>query len=1060
MKKEFAFAICAALLMGASQIAKHDYAEVSIPAREAHVSPKSASFSAGAELAKPDPSTQLRILKDYGKRPLAFEKNQGQTDSRVKFLSRNAGYTLFLTADEAVFSLPTNKANDKWPTAGGRNEGQQSLVGRQLPNNESKQQMRNPILRLKLVGGARHAAVRGVDELPGKSNYFLANDPKKWRSNVPTYAKVKYEEIYSGIDLVYYGNQQNLEYDFIVAPGADPRRIAFSLRGTKRIRRDERGDLVLKMRMGEDEIRWHKPVAYQEENGTRQLVAVDYAVKDKNRVGFELGGYDASRPLYIDPLIYSTYLGGSGGDNGLGIAVDSSGNVYVTGSTNSTNFPTMSPHQSANGEGVGGTAFVTKFNASGSALVYSTYLGGSNGSDVGNGIAVDSSGNVYVTGRTTSTNFPTVNQFQFTNGGGVKGTAFVTKLDASGSFLAYSTYLGGTGGDAGNGIAVDSSGNAYVTGSTGSVDFPTMNPFQLRNGEATAGSTAFVTKFNASGSALVYSTYLGGTYMAGALTAGDTGYGIAVDSGGNAYVTGNTRSQGFPTMNPFQSYNKGGNGNAFVTEFNPTGSALVYSTYLGGSGGDSGLGIAVDSSGNAYVTGSTSSTNFPTKNPLKSGSGVSADDGDAFVVKINTASSAVVYSTYLGGSGNDGGVGIAVDSSGNAYIIGDTSSTDFPTMNPLQPAYGGNSDAFVTELSASGSFLVYSTYLGGSGVENGAGIAVDSSGNVYVTGGTDSTNFPTMNPLQPAYGGNGDAFVAKFAAQSGATASMVPSSLDFGSAPVGIARGSQSIALGSTGGAALAISSIGISGTNSSDFTETNDCGTSVAAGSSCTIIVTFNPSAPGTKSASVVINDNASNSPQTVPLSGTATADFSLSAATSSNCPTSGNCSTSATVTAGQTASYNLQVAPVSGYNETVTLSCGDALAKSTCSLSPTSVTISGAAPSAFTVSVSTGAGAIMGPQTKPPNIGPTTRIVFPLLAVLVVALLLATSAVEAKQSKLRFVPALGLLLLGLAWLSACGTSGGGGGGGNTGTPSGTVTINGSSNGVNHSLSLTLNVN
>ena len=949
MKKEFAFAICAAMLMGASQITKHDYAEVSIPAREAHVSPKSASFSAGAELAKPDPSTQLRVLKNYGNLPLAFEKNQGQTDSRVKFLSRNAGYTLFLTADEAVLSLPTNKANDEWPTAGGGNEGQQSLVGRQLPNNEPKQQMRNPILRLKLVGGARHATVRGVDELPGKSNYLVGNDPKKWRSNVPTYAKVKYEEIYSGIDLVYYGNQQNLEYDFIVAPGADPRRIAFNISGTKRIRRDERGDLVLKMRMGENEIRWHKPVAYQEENGTRQLVAVDYAVKDKNRVGFELGGYDASRPLYIDPLIYSTYLGGSGNDSVSAIAVDSSGNVYVAGGTSSSNFPTMNPLQPTIG-GLYDNAFVAKLNASGSALVYSTYLGGS-GNDGANAIAVDSSGNVYVAGGTNSSNFPTMNPLQPTIGGGYD--AFVAKLNASGSALVYSTYLGGGGNDGPEGIAVDSSGNAYVTGSTDSTNFPTMNPLQPTFGGplgGVVGADAFVTKLNASGSALVYSTYLGGSGNDGANA-------IAVDSSGNAYVTGSTSSTDFPTMNPLQPAN-GGNGDAFVTKLNASGSALVYSTYLGGSLDDLGHDIAVDSSGNTYLMGMTSSTNFPVMNPLQPTLGGSYD---AFVAKLNASGSALVYSTYLGGSGVENGNAIAVDSLGNAYVAGETNSTNFPTMDPLQPTLGGFYNAFVAKLNASGSALVYSTYFGGSGYDSANRIAVDSSGNAYIAGFTTSTNFPTMNPLQPANaGGAHDAFVAKFAATSTGT--------------------------------------------------------------------------------------------------------DFSLSAAIGNNCPTGGNCSTSATVTAGQGTTYNLQISPANGFSGTVGLSCSDALAESTCSLSPGSVTISGAASSGFTVSVSTSASSTMGPQTKPPNIRPSTRIVFSLLAALMVTLLLVTSAVEAKQSKRRLVPALAVLVLSLAWLSSCGGGGGGnsggGGGGNNGTPSGTVTINGTSNGVNHSLSLTLNVN
>ncbi len=592
MNKEFAFAICAALLMGAAQIAKYERAEASAAAREAHVSPKGTTLSAAAELAKPDPSTRLGILKSYGNLPLTFEENRGQIDPQVKFLSRSAGYTLFLTADEAVLSIPESKPNDKRSRTNRRNNVQEPpIVDRQLPSSESEQQARNQNLGMKLVGPDPHTTVSGVDELPGKSNYFIRNDPKKWRSNVPTYAKVKYEGVYSGIDLVYYGNQQQLEFDFVVAPGADPRRIQFDIRGAKRIRRDDDGDLVLKMEMREDEIRWHKPIAYQEKNGTRQLVAAHYAVKDENRVAFEVAGYDVGRPLYIDPLIYSTYLGGNGEDVGTGIAVDSAGNAYVIGTTNSNNFPTMNPLQPAF-EGEGYDAFVVKINPTGSGTVYSTYFGGS-GLDVVQGVAVDSSGNAYVTGITQSTDFPTMNPLQPAYGGG-DDDAFVAKINPTGSALVYSTYLGGDENDLGYGIAVDSSGNAYVTGATSSTNFPTKNPLQPAYGGG--DDDVFVTKINGSGSALVYSTYLGGN-------GSDVAQGVAVDSSGNAYVTGGTNSSNFPNMNPLQPAYGGGDDDAFVTKINPTGSALVYSTYLGGNGSDESQSVAVDSSGNAYVTG-------------------------------------------------------------------------------------------------------------------------------------------------------------------------------------------------------------------------------------------------------------------------------------------------------------------------------------------------------------------------------------------------------------------------------------------------------------------------
>jgi len=620
--------------------------------------------------------------------------------------------------------------------------------------------MTGGVLRIKLRNANADAKVTGTDELVGTSNYFIGNDPAKWRSGVPTYAKVKYEGIYSGIDLLYYGNQRQLEYDFIVAPGADPRRIAFDVRGAKRIRQDGQGDLVFKI--GDDEIRWHKPVAYQEKNGARQSVAARYAITDTNRVGFELATYDANRPLYIDPLIYSTYLGGSGNDNGNSIAVDSIGNVYITGSTNSTNFPTVNPLQPTNAGG-SNDAFVAKINPSGSALVYSTYLGGS-GNDRGFGIAVDSAGDAYVTGSTNSFNFPTMNPFQPGYGG--VSDAFVAELNPTGSALVYSTYLGGGGSDGGFSIAVDSLGNAYVAGSAGA-NFPLVGqPFQ---GVFGGILDAFVAKINPSGSGMAYSTYLGGS-------GDDFATGIAVDSAGNVYVTGLTgspsNSKHFPTKNPLQPYFGGGAYDAFVAELNPSGSALVYSTYLGGSGDEYGFGIAVDSAGNAYVTGYTTSTNFPTMHPLQPANGGSYD---AFVAKINPSGSALVYSTYLGGSDYDKGLGIAADSAGNAYVIGYTFSTDFPTKNPLQPANGGSNDAFVAKFNPSGSALVYSTYLGGGGYDYGQSITVDSTGSAYVTGDTNSGDFPTKNPLQPANGGSYDAFVAKIVVEAATTTTTLSS---------------------------------------------------------------------------------------------------------------------------------------------------------------------------------------------------------------------------------------------------------------------------------------------
>jgi Bacterial Ig-like domain (group 3)/Beta-propeller repeat len=691
-----------------------------------------------------DAKAQTRILDSYGKLPLSFEANHGQTDARVRFLSRTGGYSLFLTGDEAVFAMAgKNTSKNRLNVAGSghalRSKTSEPKAGR--------------VLRMKLRNANPAAKVTGVDELAGTSNYFIGNDPAKWRTSVPAYAKVKYEGIYSGIDLVYYGNQRQLEYDFIVAPGADPHRIAFDVDAAERIRQNARGDLVFKV--GEDEIRWHKPVVYQKKDGEQELVAARYAITGGNRVGFELAKYDASRPLYIDPMIYSTYLGGSGFDSAAAIAVDSGGNAYVTGWTTSINFPTKNPLQSSHVAFE--TVFVAKINGAGSALVYSTYLGGSE-NDAGRGISVDSAGNAYVTGSTASPDFPTMHALQPAYGG--SGDSFVAEINSAGSALVYSTYLGGSGNETGYAIVADNEGNAYVAGSTQSTDFPaTPGAFQTNCAGTCVGyGDAFVTKIGPAGSAFVYSTYLGGSAF-------DVPSGIAVDNAGNAYLTGETDSTDFPTMSPLQAFNAG-SVDAFVTKLNPTGSALLYSTYLGGNDRDYGQGIAVDGAGNAYVTGHATSADFPTTSSafqtVCGGCSPANQTGDAFVAKINSTGSAFLYSTYLGGSGNEWGKGIAVDSAGAAYVTGFTSSTDFPTIKPQQGTLHGVANAILTKINPKGSGLLYSTYLGGSGQDGGQGIVVDSSSNAYVAGGTTSTNFPIKGYLQRTYGGgNSDAFVAR-----------------------------------------------------------------------------------------------------------------------------------------------------------------------------------------------------------------------------------------------------------------------------------------------------------
>jgi hypothetical protein len=699
--------------------------------------------AAQVSLAAVPETITAQVLQGYGKLPLSFEANQGQSDRRVKFLSRGSSYTLFLTPTEAVLAL-------KKADAPARKEAKPSFSRRSGPAG-GPVRTADTALIIKMVGANAAPEAEGVGQLPGKVNYFLGNDPKNWRADVPTYSTVRFHDVYPGIDLLYHGNPRQLESDFVVAAGADPNEILLSIRGADKLEVDARGDLV--MHAGGGEVHQQKPFIYQEVNGVRQEIPGNYLLYDRNQVGFQIGAYDATRSLIIDPvLVYSTYLGGGGEDRGTSIAVDSFGNAYVTGLTFSINFPTTTGVFQTPFAG-GDDVFVTKLNAAGSALIYSTYLGGSS-VDEGYAIAVDSSSNAYVTGLTSSTDFPTTTgAFQMTSGRG-GGDAFVTKLNATGSALLYSTYLGGSDLDEGTGISVDSSGNAYVAGVTYSTDLPTTTEaFQTTIG---GGDDAFVAKLNATGSALLYSTYLGGSGF-------DVGRGIAVDSSGNCYVTGDTLSTNFPTTTgAFQTTSGGGvSDEAFVTKLNATGSALLYSTYLGSS--SEGTGIAVDSFGNAYMTGLTESANFPTT----TGAFQTTFGGivDAFATKLNATGSALVYSTYLGGSSTDEGFAIGVDASGNAYVTDITVSTNFPTTtDAFQATFGGGDDAFVTKLNTTGSALVYSTYLGGSNVDFGNGIGVDASGNAYIIGSTFSANFPTTTgAIQTTFsGGSSDAFISKF----------------------------------------------------------------------------------------------------------------------------------------------------------------------------------------------------------------------------------------------------------------------------------------------------------
>ncbi len=712
-----------------------------------------------AKYSKPAPR-----IADYS-RPVSFEPNRGKANQQVDFLARGTGYSLFLSRGDAVMVLRR-----------GDGTGHSATV------------------RMRPAGGNALAPVDALSELPGKSNYFIGSDPEHWHTGIPTYAQVRYRDVYPGIDLLYYGNQRQLEYDFVVSPGADPRNVSVELEGSGELDFHSNGNLVMHTAAGD--LTWHKPFAYQSIEGRRMPIQCAFVQRSGQRLGFALAEYDRSKPLIIDPtlqyttvLTYSATLGE--GPLGNAIAVDDEGNAYVTGMAG-YDFPTTKDaFQSSQLNPISNTAFVLKFNSKGE-LIYSTYLGGSGfdscapnrcyKGDRGNGIAIDRHGNAYITGYTTSEDFPVKNAFQNTNkaeGGLTNG--FVTKLDSSGSALIYSTYLGGHNdqpgvsiGDAGYAIAVDEQGNAYVTGTTVSTDFPTKHPFQDQLNQF--GQAGFVTKLSPAGNALIYSTYLRGSVA-------EFAGGIAVDTHGNAYVTGSTVSPDFPVKNAFQTELKGGFGNAFVTKFAPDGESLVYSTFLGGSGnglsnGDGGAAIAVDRYGNAYITGSTASHDFPTKNAFQPASKASGLDGtSAFVTKLSPTGNSLVYSTYLGGTTGpfgtgDFGTAIAVDRDGNAYVTGQATSSDFPVKNAFEPVMDlGSGDTspngFVTMFDAAGSALVYSSYLGGiSGGDGdqGNGIGVDALGNAYVAGSSSSSVFPITESFGETEGNSG-VFVSKVSVQ-------------------------------------------------------------------------------------------------------------------------------------------------------------------------------------------------------------------------------------------------------------------------------------------------------
>jgi Beta-propeller repeat len=1106
----------------------------------------------------PPPVDKAKAL-DLLRSSAFFERNDGQVDDRVLFLTRGLGYVAYLTRDGAtlVFSESSKLADGRATST-------------------------TKVVRLNILGIDPYPEVIGSGERPGVTSYFSGSDPKQWHARVPQFAKVIYRHAYPGIDVIFEIRNGRLEYDFLIAPHANPNLIRVNVEGGT-LHRTATGDVLVRFGKHHD-FTLKKPDAYQpgHEGNENQVTNVRYSLRGRD-MAFALNNYNRNLPLVIDPaLVFSAVFGSpTSGGTLTAMATDSNGNIYLTGIASTPDFPTTPGAFQTIGSGGLDEIFVSKLSADGTQLLYSTYLGGVQMAvNDGLAIAVDSAGQAYVGGNTAALDFPTTaggfqrNAGSCPNIGGTYCDGFLTELNSSGTGLVYSTFVGGTDQDRVQGVALDTSGNVYLTGQTVSTDFPTTPGAYLTSIPPTLHSHtfAFIAKIDPrrSGSAsLVYSTYVGGIIV--------DATGIAVDATGNAYIVGQAFDpSAYPTTpGAFQKV-AGTTGTAFVTKMNPTGSALVYSTFLGGiavsqSGQPtptSATAVAVDAAGNAYVTGLTYASDFPTT----SGAFQSSLQGPnaAFVSKFNPAGSALVYSTFIGGavrSTNTVGNSIALDGLGNAYITGSTDSDDFPTTLVTLDAlcagssgdcYNGGPGAFVTELSPSGSSLVFSTFLGGSGYNLGSGVAVDSTtGDILVAGTNGSSDFPKtlgafltpgqsvfvtkISPTAPgpaiaitpavvtfppqAIGtstqqtvvltsrGNVPLTISALSAFTGVgpgafsqtnncvgslapaasctiTFSFTPSdtinysvsltisdnaldsphtvfltgaggtplatlsatNLTFASQGLNTPSAPQTISVTNTGSAEIQFTSVATTG----DFSQTNTCvGSPLMIGQSCAISVVFTPTATGSRTGTLSIVDNTSNSAPTVALVGSG-ADFSLSAA-----------STSATVTAGQPASYNLQLSPT-GFSGTITLTCTGAPSGATCTPAPATLTTNGSSPVPFVVNVTTQAHSALFRQApesfRRPPISPlapvTTALFMAWLAFL--AVLLGNAAFSRQPVHMRVKSACFLGLASAAiFLAAC-SGGSATTPPNVGTQKGTYTLvlTAKSGTLTHGMNLTLTVN
>jgi uncharacterized protein (TIGR03437 family) len=825
-------------------------------------------------------SSDINVLSPTGQAgAIRFERNVGQADMNYSFVAHGRQQMILVSSAGAEIQLGASK------------------------------KMKGRTIRASLEGARTGPEPLGEHPLSGHVNYLIGRDPQNWHTDIPTFARVRSAGVYPHIDAVYHGSNGDLETDFVVEPGGDPESIHVRFDGADEVRMES--DETLSVHADTRTLSWKKPALYQvSTRGFKTKVEGRFRLEPDGAVGFEVGPYDVTRPLVIDPVLtYATYFGTPYADGAARVAADASGNAYIIGSTDDNEFP-VTPGAFYTAGTNQGNVLVAKVAPDGKSMVYETHLGGSNG-DLGWGITVDPTGNVYLTGATGSGNFPLVpaSNNMTTNLATDPLNCFVTKLNAAGNGLVYSTVLGGSGADGCSSIGVDSAGNAYVVGVTFSSDFPLKNAVQT-NFPVAVGSTsssAFVAKLNAAGTQLQYSTYFGGSGGVNAATA------VAVDSAGDAYFTGFTTSGAFPVSSgSFRQYfgGYGGQfnprlttGDAFVVKMSPSGQKL-YATYLGGSRDDIGVGIAIDAQGDAYVGGATLSSDFPTQNPFQKTYGGAGGDqnssgGDGFIAELDPTGSTLVFSSYIGGTNDDRVLGVALDSSGNIYLAGHTLSSNFPTAGTqAQSGYAGDSnggfrtgDAFVAQISSAHA-LAFSTYLGGSAGDWAGGVAVDGTGGIIIAGGTTSSNFPaTTGVYQTKYGGTdpvfnaaypiGDAFIAKF---GGTTSPVLITGISNAASYVGgsIAPGEVILIAGNgIGPASIAGAALTPQGTISASVANTQFTFNGVAApiiyvsSQYSSVIVPYEVST--TTSAQVVATVNGVSSPPfTMPVAATVPGVFS----------------------------------------------------------------------------------------------------------------------------------------------------------------------------------------